>query len=106
MTLYLINTPVLTNYGRWEFTGPITVEQARALMEQGFVSAIGHQASAQVLSDLLAINIPLNRITIAMQPGDQALVLRLLQRLPEGKILSHQELKHIPFEIGLLTRTA
>jgi len=106
MTLYLINAPVLTDYGDWTFSGPLPADEVKALARNGFVSAIGHPASASILSEILEQEVPLNRIRIVMQAGDLALVLRLLQRLPEGKILSHQELKQIPFEIGLLTRTA
>jgi len=52
----------------------------------------------------LDLDIPLNRISITMQPGDNALILRILQRLPEGKVLNTEELQQLPFEIGLLKR--
>lgn len=102
-TLYLLNSPVLTAYGHWRFE-PLAVEQARALAQQGFASAIGHPASAQLLSELLGIPVPVNRVAIAMQPGDQAIVLRLNCRLPEGKVLSAEEMKGLSFELGMLTR--
>jgi hypothetical protein len=104
MSLYVINTPVLTEYGLWEFSGPLTMNQARSILERGFVSAIGHEASATVLSQILNITIPVNRIHIKMKAGDEALILRLLQRLPEGKVLDENELKMLDFELGLLKR--
>jgi hypothetical protein len=104
MTLYIINAPVLTNYGLWEFTGPLAPADAQQILSQGFISAIGHEASAQILSDLLHIPIPTQRIRVAMQAGDQALIFRLLERLPEGKILTLAELQQLPFELGLLQR--
>nr|WP_305910239.1 DUF1874 domain-containing protein [Methylomarinum sp. Ch1-1]MDP4521431.1 DUF1874 domain-containing protein [Methylomarinum sp. Ch1-1] len=104
MVLYIINTPVLTEYGLWEFSGPLTINDARSILETGFVSAIGHAASANVLSQILNVPIPANRIHIKMQPGDQALILRLPQRLPEGKVLDETELKTLNFELGLLKR--
>lgn len=104
MTLYIINSPVLTGYGLWELTGPLVSDDARALLARGFVSAIGHEASAEVLSQILNITIPVNRIHIRMQTGDEALILRLLQRLPEGKVLDEIELKTLDFELGLLKR--
>lgn len=104
MTLYVINAPVLTEYGLWEFSGPLTVNNARVILEAGFVSAIGHEASAKVLCQILNITIPVNRIPIKMQQGDEALILRLLQRLPEGKVLNETELKTLDFELGLLKR--
>ncbi len=104
MTTYIINTPVLTNYGTWSFQGPLTLDEAQALLKDGFVSAIGHSASAEFLSQLLNRNIPTQRIHVSMEPHDSALIFRLLQRLPEGKVLNQQELNQLPYELGVLVR--
>lgn len=104
MTLYIINAPILTDYGLWDFSGPLTIAEAQNLLSADFVSAIGHEASASVLSQILDITIPVNRIQITMRLGDSALILRLIQRLPEGKVLAEDELKALDFELGLLKR--
>ncbi len=110
MTFYLLNSPILTTYGKFTFE-KIDVSQACEIIQKtidqegadAIVSAIGHESTARLLSQLLDHPIPANRIAITMTTGDQAVVIRLTQRLPEGKILGNEELKSIPFELGLLT---
>ena len=85
-------------------TGPITVAEARRLLGQGFTSAVGHEGTAALLSQLLDIEVPINRVTITMAAGDAAVVLRVKQRLPEGVVLSAEQMRDFPHELSLLTR--
>lgn len=101
---YLLNSPVLTSYGEWVFEGPVGVERAREVIRDGFVSAIGHQVTADFLKGLLGIDVPLNRVRVEMKPGDIAVVVRVLDRLPEGKVLTADEIARVPCELGLLVR--
>lgn len=101
--LYLLNSPILTAYGQWQFR-PLSEAEAQQLAAQGFTSAIGHEASAQLLSQRLQQAVPTQRISIHMEAKDQAIILRLTTRLPEGKVLSHAELAALPCELGLLER--
>ena len=102
--LYILNSPVLTTYGHYDFNGPITVAEAKNLLQGEFISAIGHTSTAELLSMLLDISVPINRVRIEMQPGDKALVFRLLERVEEGKVFSREEVKKLPFELGILER--
>jgi hypothetical protein len=62
------------------------VEYPLDLINQcGYVSAIGHQDTANVLTDLLELDIPMNRINVSLGRGDSALVAQYTGgRLPEG----------------------
>ncbi|MEN9847348.1 MAG: hypothetical protein RL368_88 [Pseudomonadota bacterium] len=102
--LYVLNTPILTEYGDWQFTGPLDLAEVKQLLQQPFTSAVGHQGAADFLTTLLDISVPLNRISIRMQAQDQAIVLKLKSRMPEGIILSKDDMMALDFELGLLTR--
>jgi hypothetical protein len=83
----------------WKIEKLKTTEEAKALLSSvdcPIQSCIGHDATANVFSRLLGIDVPTNRITVKLSDGDAVLVGAIGQRLPEGKILSEEELKNIP----------
>ena len=105
MTVFVLNSPVLTTTGTFRLM-PLDIPTARSLVQGGFISAIGHEGSATYIGCLLECRVPVQRIDVRMQPGDAAVVLRLLRRLPEGCVLDHGALAHWPHEVALLERTA
>jgi len=106
MRKYLLNSPVLTDFGLWRFEGPLSLDQARAWAGPEVVSAIGHAATAALLGELLGHPVEARRVQVALAPGDEALVFRLLGRLPEGAALDHAALARLPWQLGLLSRLA
>jgi hypothetical protein len=107
--LFLLNAPVLTAYGDFRFE-PISLEAARDLVKEftqsgkPLESAIGHTATAEILSEVLGIEIKTARIEVRQQPSDAALVFRLRSRVGEAKVLDREEMESIGYELGLLTR--
>jgi hypothetical protein len=65
---------------------PCSVEQARQELEGcEIISTIGHADTAAVVSAMLQISLPANRISVKLTPGDGLLVAQLTgPRLPEG----------------------
>ena len=101
--LYILNSLIIpvdfkNNQGYVISLWEIDLETARKIVrEMPFTSAVGHNATAKVLSQLLGIEIPTQRKTIFLKKGDQAIHFFLKQRFPEGVILSEEELKKLDF---------
>ena len=72
------------------------------LKHKGFESAIGHESTAQFLTKKLGIEIPANRVPVKLTKGDLLVVFQLLQRLPEGKVLTEEEIAQIPMNVFLV----
>lgn len=100
---YILNTPILTSFGTYDFL-PLTREQAKAWLHRGeFTSAVGHKPTAEIMTELFGVTVPFNRVSITMRAGDEALVFSLRVRLPEGKVLSKQEIDgETDFKLGVL----
>jgi hypothetical protein len=69
------------------------LDEARKLLNDGgFVSAVGHPGTAQLLTELLGVQVPVNRVAVQLKSGDIGIHFVLRERLPEGKVLSKEEL--------------
>jgi len=100
----LLNCSILTDYGSYKYS-PTDLAQARqAVGDLGFKSAIGHESTAQIISELLDIDCRVNRILYKQKVGESVLVFKLKGRPPEGKILSREEIEEIGYEWGTLSK--
>ena len=88
------------------FIEKIDLEKAKLFLPKNFISAVGHQATADMISSLLEVKVEVNRVQIFFEIGDKALAFVPRERLPEGKILSKEELLKIPLDIFFIQRTA
>ncbi|MEM1554338.1 MAG: DUF1874 domain-containing protein [Thermoproteota archaeon] len=110
MTIYILNTLIFPiNFDDTKNASvlfqKISIEEAKRIVQENeIVSAVGHEATAKILSKLLDKEIPFNRISIFMKPGDRALHFFLKQRLPEGRILNEEELKNLDYWLVLSER--
>jgi len=76
----------------------ISLQEARKFVEdaESVSSAVGHAPTAEVFSKLLGIRIETNRTEIKLGPETVLLIGSLGTRLPEGRILSKEELEALP----------
>lgn len=104
MKLGVLNTSIVTADGRYELR-TITLDKAQKLAHSnGLDSAVGHESTAAILTDLLQVEVPVNRQLFAQQVGQAALVFKLNGRPPEGRILTREELEKVGFTFKVLTR--
>jgi len=66
-----------------------------ARAKEDVVSAVGHEATAKVMSELLGYPVTANRVMVQLKPGDVAVVFQLSTRLQEGQVLSTEEVKKL-----------
>lgn len=102
--VYIMNSPVITDYGVFKYE-KLDIEDAKELLnEYNYISAIGHKATAEVMSKLLNHKIPVNRISIKNGLFDVVIAFRFLTRISEGQILTEEQMLNLPYELGLITR--
>ena len=81
----------------------VSEKEAREIVERwggSFISAIGHEATAKALEQILGRPVAVNRIAVALKHGDEALIFALKGRLPEGTVIRDvEELKRIGYEL-------
>ena len=104
MKLAILNTSIVTSEGTYTHA-EISLDGAKHLVrENEILSAVGHQATADILTELLGTPVPMNRITFKQEPGQSALVFKLNGRPPEGKILTREEIEEIGYRFYVLRR--
>jgi len=108
MTLYILNTLALPI--QYDTVSEATVKFRRLTLDEAkrlvkttskVISAVGHEATAKLLTRLLEFPVEFNRAAVFLHPGDCALHFYLKTRLPEGKILNEDELKTLDYWLVL-----
>lgn len=66
-------------------TKPLSIEEVRETLAQGFTSAVGHADTARILSNMLDTNIEAARVNVSLDTYTQLIVAQVIGgRLPEG----------------------
>ena len=105
MTVYLANAFSLSMITPPSTLSVIEVsdDNVKRIVASGFVSTIGHEATAKIVSSRLGISVQVNRVSIQLKYGDTLVVFQLLKRLEEGKVLTEDEMKQMPAKWFLVT---
>jgi len=102
--LYILNTATLPLKEGEEYlivAKQISIQEAKDFLEmEYFTSVVGHKATAELLTKILGVEIPYNRIQIELQPGDRVIAFLLKKRLEEGKVIqTTEELEQIGYTL-------
>ena len=100
---YLLNSFSPSMFGGEDIVGTVfkklSISEAKEVFssfknkEYEIISAIGHEGTAKLLSQILEHEIPFQRIAISLSEGDCGLIITLAFRPEEGKVYSYEELK-------------
>jgi hypothetical protein len=98
----LLNAFVLPKKPMIVITMPSNPENARAIVRwaEGRVeSFIGHESTAKLLSEILGVEVPVNRGEYEPQASDIAIVVRLRRRLATPQDVKEIKLEDLEFHI-------
>lgn len=108
--IHIFNASVCPTIGLTYRTSALTVVQARYIIQgrgrEPVQSAIGHEATAAVATELLGIDVPVNRIEAKCVAGDTIIAVKLRSRPPEGRILSRAEMDAIGYDLVMMAVTS
>lgn len=104
LPIALFNGTVATTNGLYRVSD-IDVDSAKRLVkEYSHISAIGHEATAEIMTELLDAEIIFNRIQFRQAVDQKAIVFKLNERPVEGAILSKEEIEQVGYSLKLMER--
>mgnify|MGYP001770703303 CR=1 FL=1 len=109
MTVYIANAFSINMLSKYPSTVVIDkiddYEEFCGILENAqdsneLVSAIGHEATARMVNEMCQaleyeVDVKANRVQVKLSAGDRLLVVQVLERLPEGKVLSYEEISEM-----------
>lgn len=84
------------------------LRKVKKIMEKtkNIESAIGHESTAEILTELTGRKIPVRRVKYVQQtfPEEMAIVFQLRSRPDEGKILTREEIEETGYDFYTVKR--
>lgn len=104
LPVVLFNGTVATTNGLYRVSD-LDIESAKKLVKDNpYISAIGHEATAEIMTEALNVEIAYNRIQFKQKVTQKAIVFKLNERPVEGVILSKEELEKVGYSLKLMER--
>lgn len=105
MKIVFFNCSIMTAEGIF-IKKKVSLNTVKELISKSDIieSAIGHESTAQILSELTGIDIPVNRVKYIQQPDEIAVVFQLRSRPNEGKILTREEIEETGYDFYTVRR--
>ncbi len=100
----VFNGPIVTTDGLYRIHTISVDEASKLLKNTRYISAIGHSSTAQIISEVLHVDIQMNRIQFKQKVGQKALIFKLNIRPKEGIVLCREEIEKIGYHFQLLER--
>lgn len=104
MKVGVFNGTVATTNGLYRVSDLSVSEAKELLTENGYISAIGHESTAKIISEVMEMDIPMNRINFTQMVGQKAVVFKLNRRPEEGTILTRQQVEKVGYSFKLMER--
>jgi len=96
LNMFELNSPT----GLGLFVKPQSISEFCSAINTA-INAIGHKATTDLVNSLCSTNLAPNRFEIKLSDKDELFVIQLLTRLPEGKVLTSEELSNM-YNNGLI----
>ena len=104
LPIAFFNGTVATTNGVYRISD-IDIDSAKRLVkEYSHISAIGHEATAEIITELLGVKISFNRIQFKQKVTQVAIAFKLNERPIEGVILSKEEILKVGYSLKLMER--
>jgi len=99
--LYILNTTILAPKADWGTIcfKKIKKKTVKAIIKKygKYTSVVGHQATADLLTKILNVEIKSNRENVNYESGDECVCFKLADRIPEGKVLTLDEIEKLTY---------